>query len=192
MPATTFAELFGAVFPTAAQVESGVVYGPTGADFTGTLGDGITIGSRFTPTFNSPNEVYPTAAQVELGVVYGPDGTNFTGTLTGSATLPTTAEQAVGRTITYDEQGDPESGVSVTVKVYDFPDAKGVVADDKVWTVVSDANGLVQFDALFKGWTYKIWRGSIKDQRTFVVPSTTAEGLDENDNFLIDAVIGQD
>jgi hypothetical protein len=36
MAATTFAGLFGAVFPTEAQTSTGVVYGPTGAEFTGT------------------------------------------------------------------------------------------------------------------------------------------------------------
>jgi hypothetical protein len=35
--ATTFAELFGGVFPTEAQVEEAVVYGPLGDDLTGTL-----------------------------------------------------------------------------------------------------------------------------------------------------------
>jgi hypothetical protein len=34
--ATTFAELFGGVFPTEAQVEEAVVYGPLGGDLTGT------------------------------------------------------------------------------------------------------------------------------------------------------------
>jgi hypothetical protein len=34
--ATTFAELFGGVFPTEPQVEIGVVYGPLGDDLTGT------------------------------------------------------------------------------------------------------------------------------------------------------------
>ena len=37
MAATTFAELFGAVFPTEAQVETLIVYGPTGAEYTGTV-----------------------------------------------------------------------------------------------------------------------------------------------------------
>jgi len=35
--ATTFAELFGGVFPTEAQVEEAVVYGPLGNDLIGTL-----------------------------------------------------------------------------------------------------------------------------------------------------------
>lgn len=52
----------GAVFPAVGDVESPVTYGPTGADYTGTL-------------------VQPLVADVELGVQYGAGGTEFTGTL---------------------------------------------------------------------------------------------------------------
>lgn len=35
MPATTFAELFGAIFPAEADARDGEVYGPTGDEYTG-------------------------------------------------------------------------------------------------------------------------------------------------------------
>lgn len=54
----------GAVFPGAGDVDQGVTYGPTGADFTGTLEQ-------------------PAEADVKLGVGYGAGGTEFTGTLVG-------------------------------------------------------------------------------------------------------------
>ena len=42
MAATTFAGLFGAVFPAEAEVETGVIYGPTGDEFEGTFAGGGT------------------------------------------------------------------------------------------------------------------------------------------------------
>ena len=50
------------VYPAVGDVDSGVQYGPTGTDYTGTL-------------------VQPAEADVESGVSYGAGGTEFTGTL---------------------------------------------------------------------------------------------------------------
>ena len=52
------------VFPVEGDVDLGVEYGPTGADYTGTL-------------------VQPDEADVASGVQYGADGVEFTGTLSG-------------------------------------------------------------------------------------------------------------
>jgi hypothetical protein len=38
--ATTYAEYYGAVFPAESDVATGEVYGPTGAEYTGTLSGG--------------------------------------------------------------------------------------------------------------------------------------------------------
>jgi hypothetical protein len=54
----------GQVFPSVGDVDNGVTYGPTGADYTGTLEQ-------------------PTEADVLVGVQYGAGGTEFTGTATG-------------------------------------------------------------------------------------------------------------
>lgn len=54
----------GAVFPAENDVDSGTVYGPTGADFTGNLEQ-------------------PAEADVALGVQYGAGGVEFTGVLEG-------------------------------------------------------------------------------------------------------------
>lgn len=51
-------------FPAVGDVDSGVTYGPTGADYTGTL-------------------VQPAEADVRNGTSYGAGGTEFTGTLVG-------------------------------------------------------------------------------------------------------------
>lgn len=51
----------GQVFPLVGDVDFGVTYGPTGADYTGNL-------------------VQPDEADVSLGVNYGAGGTEFTGT----------------------------------------------------------------------------------------------------------------
>lgn len=54
----------GQVFPSVGDVDSGIAYGPTGADYTGTLEQ-------------------PAESDVLVGVQYGADGTEFTGTATG-------------------------------------------------------------------------------------------------------------
>lgn len=54
----------GSVFPAVGDVDLGVAYGPTGADFTGTLEQ-------------------PAEADVKIGVGYGAGGTEFTGTFVG-------------------------------------------------------------------------------------------------------------
>lgn len=54
----------GAVFPPVGDVDLGVTYGPTGADFSGTL-------------------LQPATTDVANGISYGAGGTEFTGTLIG-------------------------------------------------------------------------------------------------------------
>jgi len=54
----------GAVFPPEGDVDNGVTYGPTGADYTGNLEQ-------------------PAEADVALGVQYGAGGVEFTGELVG-------------------------------------------------------------------------------------------------------------
>lgn len=54
----------GQVFPSAGDVDSGITYGPTGADYTGTLEQ-------------------PAESDVLAGVQYGAGGTEFTGSATG-------------------------------------------------------------------------------------------------------------
>lgn len=80
----------GAVFPSAGDVDLGVTYGPTGADFAGTLeqpapGDvrnGVGYGAGGAESTGTL--VLPAEADVALGVGYGASGTEFTGTLTGA------------------------------------------------------------------------------------------------------------
>lgn len=147
MPATTFAELFGAVFAPAEDLTLGVEQGPTGAEITGTL--------------------------------------------SGTATLPPSPETAIGRAITYSGLSVPKSGVDVSIQPVETDCGRGVVAECDPQTKTSDDDGLVEF-VMFKGWTYKTWRGPLKTLREFVVPSTTEEGLDGNDNFDMDSIIGAD
>jgi len=54
----------GQVFPSVGDVDLGVTFGPTGADYTGTLAQ-------------------PEESNVLIGVQYGADGNEFTGTATG-------------------------------------------------------------------------------------------------------------
>lgn len=86
---TAESSLGSSVFPPEGDVDDGVVYGPNGTDYTGTLAqpgtgdvrDGIgygAAGSEFTGDLTLPAE-----ADVLLGVQYGAAGLEFTGTLAG-------------------------------------------------------------------------------------------------------------
>lgn len=90
--------LGGAVFPAVGDVDAGVAYGPTGADYTGTLvkpavGDvqqGVgygAAGTELTGTF-----AWPGVGDVRLGIGYGAAGSEFTGDLT----LPAEADVLLG------------------------------------------------------------------------------------------------
>jgi hypothetical protein len=57
-----------AVFPVAPDVKLGVIYGPSGTDYTGT----------YNPTASA---IYPAVGDVDSGVPYGPSGSDYSGTL---------------------------------------------------------------------------------------------------------------
>jgi hypothetical protein len=102
-------EYYGAaaVFPAENEVLDGVDYGPTGADFTGTVLIGAGVGYpavgnvRLSVVYGESNEftgtlALPTVGQVESGVGYGASGTEFTGTLVvggGGATAEEIADE---------------------------------------------------------------------------------------------------
>lgn len=69
------------------------------------------------------------------------------------------AGQVTGYVYCYDEEGVVESGVSVNIKITVVGVSTGYAYDGTVRTGTSDANGLVSFTGLFKGATYKVWRG---------------------------------
>lgn len=77
----------GGTYPTAAQVLSGVTFGPTGSDYTGNVTlpaatnvrSGVSYGTS--GTAQTGNMTLPTAAQVQSGVPFGANGTQYTGTL---------------------------------------------------------------------------------------------------------------
>lgn len=131
------------------------------------------------------------AGQTASLVVDGDEDVFYT-LVAKSFASPPSAETAVGRIVTYSEQGVVESGAGVSVQVIKGTGGKGIAADGKVWTITSNDDGLCEFAGLFKGWTYRLWRGPVKTALEFVVPSTTEEGLDGNDSFNIVEVIGAD
>jgi hypothetical protein len=111
-------EYYGAaaVFPLANQVVSPVTFGPTGADFTGTVvvGGGVgypAVGDvQLSVVYGASNEfigtlALPTEAQVQSGVGYGAGGTEFTGTLTTGGGGDQWATDLVAGGYTGDEAG---------------------------------------------------------------------------------------
>ncbi len=94
----------GGTYPTAGQVLTGITYGPTGTDYTGTLRNPaldvfptaaqVLSGVTFGPTGNMTGSlvsgaggVFPTANKVLTGTAYGPTGADYTGALDVNATI---------------------------------------------------------------------------------------------------------
>jgi len=69
----------------------------------------------------------------------------------------------------YDEDGNVESGVEVSVKLYDLP-GTGISPDTAIRTETSDASGLVEFTNMFRASTYKIRRGADRPWQNVAVP----------------------
>ena len=92
-------------------------------------------------------------------VVVSADG-NTAVSLTAQSITPSTGSFTTGYLTTYDNSGEVESGVSMNIQMTIAPSGTGVAYDSAITTVVSDANGLVEFPGMAKGGTYWLWRGT--------------------------------
>ena len=82
-------------------------------------------------------------------------------TATGAISIPTDPLLSTGVMVTYDEAGNIESGVPITIQMTAGPGTAGYALDTKSRTVNSAASsGLVTFTGLIRGATYSILRGS--------------------------------
>jgi len=126
-----------AVFPTVGNVHTGINYGPTGADYAGTLThpavtdvhDGVQYGAggnELTGTLT-----HPAVADVESGVQYGAGGVELTGTFTKPAV------------------GDVQSGVQYGGGGVEFTGTFGVPAVGDVQTGVQFGAAGVEFTGTF-------------------------------------------
>jgi len=93
------------------------------------------------------------------------------------------ADQVTGYLYCYDEEGDPEEDVTVSVTAARVTGLSGIALDSAAYTETSDANGLVQFTGLVKGASYYLRRGT-GPQAVFTVPATA------DDPVALAALIG--
>jgi hypothetical protein len=80
--------------------------------------------------------------------------------MTALTITPSEPGQTTGYLVCYDEDGVVEVGTSVSMAARKPGSSTGLGLDDTTRTVLSDANGLVEFANLFKGERYSIWRGT--------------------------------
>lgn len=113
-------------------------------------------------------------------------------------TPPTSALLATGLMIVYDELGEIEADVPISIQLVSGPGTAGYALDTRPRSAVSDVDGLVEFIGLIRGATYAIWRAaaagtetalvfatrSISTRQTFVVPNL--------DTFNLPEIIGAD
>lgn len=85
----------------------------------------------------------------------------------------------------YDENGDVESGVVIYCQTSSVGSLSALALDEAVRSGTSDANGLVTFAGLFKGASYKFWRGQGN-------PVTVAVASDADDPLDLSALLGRD
>lgn len=106
----------GGVYPTASQVLTGVTFGPSGADYTGTVTQPAAGNVRSGIGYGAGGAQYsgtlalPAAADVRSGTQYGSGGTQYTGTLTVSSggTFPAAAQVLAG--VAFGPNGNDYSG----------------------------------------------------------------------------------
>lgn len=95
---------------------------------------------------------------------------------------PSEAGFSTGYATVYDENGDVESGVSVTVRCVAAPIGSGLLLDSAERTVISNGSGLVEFANMIQGAKYEIQRAGDGDSwRRVIVPATSTFALD---NYL--------
>jgi hypothetical protein len=149
-----------AVFPAENQVLDGVDYGPTGADFTGTVLIGAGVGYpavgnvRLSVVYGESNEfigtlALPTVGQVESGVGYGASGTEFTGTLVAGGGGGLTGDYTLTVTVTDADDSAPIENATVTLsrtgqRGAELTNVSGVATvglDAATWTWIVRAPG---------------------------------------------------
>lgn len=87
-----------------------------------------------------------------------------------------TPSTRTGYLVCYDENGDVESGVSVSIQCYYAPDS-GLALDSKPRVGTSDADGYVEFDNLFVGAKYKYSRNGRSEVKITIPSGSTGVAL---------------
>lgn len=112
-------------------------------------------------------------------------------------TPPASALVATGIMIVYDENGDPEEGVSIGVKMIAGTGTAGYGRDTATRTETSDADGLVTFAGMQRGCTYQVWRSSTAGLTFSDVASSSGAASDptivvpaSGDTFNLPEVLG--
>jgi hypothetical protein len=96
----------------------------------------------------------------------------------GPITAPDDPAQCTGYLVCYDEDGNVEAGVSISIRQTAASQTTGYAFDTATRSEVSDANGLVQFTGLWQGATYHAWRGTSETARVSVtIPAAATYAL---------------
>lgn len=117
----------------------------------------------------------------------------WTGTLAGPPPPPSSSpEQVTGYFYTYDPAGAIEEDVEIHSYAKDIialtdDEAEvqiGYALDTTIRTVISDADGLVEFPGLFKGVTYSFKRGTSGSEYQITIP------VDAADPYELPSILG--
>jgi hypothetical protein len=102
---------------------------------------------------------------------------------------PIDSPVTTGNYTVYNQDGVAEEGAIIYMQIKEIPPNNiGFAYDSATRSEVSDVNGLVTFDNLFKGAQYRMWRGntSINRRRVIAIPSTAGDTIE------LPSIIGQE
>lgn len=155
--------------------------------------------NTFTATTNASGVAVFALDAATYAVAITKDGYQFTPTtrvvsatasqtysMTAVTITPSPADQVTGYLTTYDENGDVEADVDVTLRIKSAPSDAGFALDSADRVATSDVNGLVEFPGMFPGARYSIWRGTEIPQnpKSFILPT------DATDPTALDSFVG--
>lgn len=117
-----------------------------------------------------------------------------------SVTPPASALVSTGVGLTYDELGQIEPAVPMSVELVSGPGTAGYALDTKQRSTVSDEYGVFEFTGLIRGATYNLWRGAATgtdEAEGFTVRAAASTGgtqfvVPNSDTFTLPEVIGYD
>lgn len=137
------------------------------------------------------------ASSVEELVVSGTSSDSYA--MTGlSITPPADASVATGIMVVYDEEGNVEEGVPISIQLVSGPGTAGYGYDTKARTEISDGDGLVQFTGMIRGATYRVWRGAAAGTASASIFATRSAGANSTivvpnlSSFNLPEIIGLD
>lgn len=91
--------------------------------------------------------------------------------LTAHTLTPSDPSRTTGWLIAYDDEGEPEAGVTIYCSASKPGEVAGGAHTSEPRSAVSDVDGIAEFPNLFPGFRYRFWRGTSTERVSVTIPS---------------------